>query len=195
METDPPGPERAPDSSSRNPVRKPTQRELQQLMMQPPAIRSMDPQERVLELEAELTRERAERTAEADLMGQILARATQAEARVKILEQTLARVNEERALAESQLQTVRAELERLHGDRKDAYALQTSSLDPKPDNRPQLRAMRSLVLDLLQVLDTVLMQGVSDRPPPPSSRPKGSERPRASNRPGIPTVRPRPNRT
>jgi len=49
-----------------------------------------DPTARVAQLEQELARERAERTAEADLMGQILARATQAEAALKAAEEALA---------------------------------------------------------------------------------------------------------
>ena len=162
----------------------------------PPSIRSKDPVGRIADLESELAHERAERAAEADLLGQILARATQAEARVKILEQTLARVNEERALAEAQLQAVRAEIDGLLADRKAAYKEQTSSLEPTrgSDSKPQLRAMRALAHELLQKLDTVLAAGVSRPPPsrPPSSRP-GSERP-ASSQGKRPTMRPRAGR-
>ena len=194
MDTDPPS-GNAPDSASAR-QRKATQKELHAIVAPAVAIRAKDPHARIAEIEAELTKERAERTAEADLMGQILARATQAEARVKILEQTLARVNEERTLAESQLQTVRAELEGLLADRTDVYTQTRTSLDSKPDTRPQMRAMRSLVLELLQVLDGVLTQGNSDHPAlpsvraKPSDRPRASDRPRGSDRPRVPTVRP-----
>jgi hypothetical protein len=116
---------------------------------------------------------------------------------VKILEQTLARVNEERALAEAQLQAVRAEIDSLLADRKAAYKEQTSSLEPSrgSDSKPQLRAMRALAHELLQKLDTVLAVAGASRPPPsrpPSSRP-GSERP-ASSQGKRPTMRPRAGR-
>jgi hypothetical protein len=163
----------------------------------PASIRNKDPLGRIADLESELARERAERAAEADLLGQILARATQAEARVKILEQTLARVNEERTLAEAQLQAVRAEIDALLADRKAAYTAQTSSLEPTrgSDSRPQLRAMRALANELLQSLDTVLAASATRPPPskppskPPSSRGQGSDRPAKR-----PTLRPRAGR-
>ncbi len=150
------------------------------------------PTGRVSDLESELQHERAERAAEADLLGQILARATQAEARVKILEQTLARVNEERAMAEAQLQAVRAEIDGLLADRKATYTAQTSSLSEPPrasDSRPQLRAMRSLAHELLSTLDTILTAGAS-KPPPSSSRSPTSDLP-ASSQGRRPTARPR----
>ena len=160
----------------------------------PPSIRSKDPLGRIADLENELAHERAERAAEADLLGQILARATQAEARVKILEQTLARVNEERTLAEAQLQAVRAEIDSLLADKKATYKEQTSSLEQRAtDSKPQLRAMRALAHELLQKLDMVLAVGASRPPPskPPSS--PGSERP-ASSQGKRPTMRPRAGR-
>lgn len=159
-------------------------------------MRAKDPVGRIADLENELAHERAERAAEADLLGQILARATQAEARVKILEQTLARVNEERTLAEAQLQAVRAEIDSLLADKKATYKEQTSSLESRAtDSKPQLRAMRALAHELLQKLDTVLAVAGASRPPPshpPSSRP-GSERP-ASSQGKRPTMRPRAGR-
>jgi hypothetical protein len=193
-------PTREPERVDRPASDRPTARgrktdaELHAVAASPPSIRSKDPVGRITDLESELAHERAERAAEADLLGQILARATQAEARVKILEQTLARVNEERAMAEAQLQAVRAEIDGLLADKKATYTAQTSSLaEPSrgPDSRPQLRAMRSLAQELLQSLDSILGSGVS-RPPPSSGSP-ASDRP-ASSHGKRPTLRPRAGR-
>jgi hypothetical protein len=128
-------------------------------------------------LEEELDRERAERAAEADLMGQILARATQAEARVRVLEQSLARVNEERVLAESQLAAVRAELEEVLRANKASYDAQSHALgerapDSRADHRAELRAARSLAAELLASLDAVLAGKTPSRDGVPSQRPR-----------------------
>lgn len=155
-----------------------------------------DPSARIAQLEQDLARERAERTAEADLLGQILARATQAEARVSLLEQSLARANEERAIAEGQLQAARAELERLLADAKATFDA-TNSLLPSPvgerrrDSRPVLQAARTLALELLQSIEAAL-----EREPPSSSRSTPSHRPqRDSQRPRVPTLRPKTGRS
>lgn len=172
-----------------------TDAELHAVAAPPPSIRTKDPAGRITDLESELAHERAERAAEADLLGQILARATQAEARVKILEQTLARVNEERALAEAQLQAVRAEIDGLLADKKATYTAATASLSETGragDSRPQLRAMRSLAQELLQSLDTILGSAGASRPPPSSGTPT-SDRP-ASSQGKRPTLRPRAGR-
>lgn len=169
---------------------KKTDAELHAVAAPPPSIRQKDPAGRIADLESELAHERAERAAEADLLGQILARATQAEARVKLLEQTLARVNEERALAEAQLQAVRAEIDGLLADKKAVYTAQKDSLaDGRGDSRPQLRAMRSLAQELLQSLDSILGGGVSRPPPSSSGSSPTSDRPSSQGK--RPTVRPR----
>lgn len=136
-----------------------------------------DPSARLAELERELAQERAERTAEADLLGQILARATQAEGRVALLEQSLARANEERAVAEGQLQSARTELERLLADAKASF--DTNNLvtavasERRFESRPQLQAVRALAADLLQSVDALMRASPSQRPRAPTVRPKG----------------------
>lgn len=136
-----------------------------------------DPAARIAELEDALAQERAERAAEADLLGQILARATQAEGRVSLLEQSLARANEERAIAEGQLQSARAELERLLADAKasfDTQSLVTAvASERRFDSRPQLQAVRALAADLLQSVDALMRTSPSQRPRAPTVRPKG----------------------
>lgn len=147
-----------------------------------PIGKMKDPTMRVAQLEEELARERAERTAEADLMGQILARATQAEARVSLLEQSLARANEERAVAEGQLHTTRAELDRFLAETKAKFDTDNSLLpspvsDRRFQSRPQLQAARALAHELLQSIDAALAQE------PPSQRPR------------VPTLRPKAGRS
>lgn len=136
-----------------------------------------DPADRLAQIEAELAQERAERTAEADLLGQILARATQAEGRVALLEQSLARANEERAIAEGQLQSARTELERLLADAKasfDTHNLVTAvASERRFESRPQLQAVRALAADLLQSVDALMRASPSQRPRAPTVRPKG----------------------
>jgi chromosome segregation ATPase len=137
-----------------------------------------DPTVRLAQLERELATERAERTAEADLMGQILARATQAEARVSLLEQSLARANEERAIAEGQLQSARAELDRFLADTKASFDANNSLLpspvsDRRFQSRPQLHAARALAAELLHSIDAALgNEPASQRPRVPTLRPK-----------------------
>lgn len=174
------GRRRDPRAESVPPGRRLTQPELGAVVVG----KMKDPTARVAQLEQELARERAERTAEADLMGQILARATQAEARVRLLEEALARANEERAIAEAQLQSTRAELEQLLADAKATFDAGASLLpavagERRSDSRPALQAARSLAAELLQSIDAAL----------------GRDREPTSQRARVPTLRPKAGRS
>ena len=116
----------------------------------------------VSELEAQLARERSEREAEAGEIGRLLARATQAESRVKALEAELAATRAERAELEAevirqrhsfaaQLMEQRQALEHLAAAAKPTK----NKITGKLDSVASLTSVRTMATELLRLLEKI----------------------------------------
>jgi phage shock protein A len=120
-----------------------------------------------------------------ELLGRLLARATQAEVHAQHLEKTLARLNEERAILEARM----AELVRQLDDADTVRAslevqAKTVNQSRRTDGPPTLAYVRSMAAELVRALDRITPRsGQSDLPSArtpseiPTPRPR-SDRPR-----------------
>jgi phage shock protein A len=124
-----------------------------------------------------------------ELLGRLLARATQAEVHAQHLEQTLARLNEERVVLESRMADLIRQLDDADTNRASLEAqLRTTSQSRRTDGPVTLAYVRSMAAELVRALDRVSTGSgartmVSDLPTPrppsdiPTPRPR-SDRPR-----------------
>lgn len=122
-----------------------------------------------------------------ELLGRLLARATQAEVHAQHLEQTLARLNEERVVLESRMTELVRQLDDADTQRASLEAqLKTTSQSRRTDGPVTLAYVRSMAAELVRALDRVGSRSgsmVSDLPTPrppsdlPTPRPR-SDRPR-----------------
>ncbi len=156
------GPDSAPPSN-----RKPERRE---------SARGLDAHARP-DLDAELARERTDAGGDMDeVLGRLLARATRAEVRAQQLEQTLARLNEERVVLEARLAEVTRQLNDADTARASLEA-QARSVGPvrRNDGPVTLAYVRSMAAELVRALDRLApgRPPVSDLPLPrtPSETP------------------------
>jgi hypothetical protein len=148
------------------------------------------------ELEAQLAKERAERAAEAGQIGQLLARATQAEARVKQLESLVEKLIEQRAELEgevtrqrhsfaAQLMEQRQALEHLAAAAKP----QRNKVTGKLESVASLTSVRTMATELLRLLERI-----DERENKSIRRPSEPTRKRSPSQPDtIPPARPRSN--
>ncbi len=127
-----------------------------------PVARPRGPAPTLSELEGQLAKERAERAAEAGQIGQLLARATQAESRVKQLEALVAKLIEQRAELEgevvrqrhsfaAQLMEQRQALEHLAAAAKP----QRNKLTGKLESVASLQSVRTMATELLRLLERI----------------------------------------
>jgi hypothetical protein len=149
------------------------------------------------ELDAELATERSDAGGDMDeVLGRLLARATQAELRAQQLEQTLARLNEERIVLESRLSEVVRQLDDADTSRASLEAqVRTMGQARRTEGPVTLAYVRSMAAELVRALDRVTLArpAVSDLPTPrppsdlptprpqsltPTPRARGSDRPR-----------------
>ena len=122
-----------------------------------------------------------------ELLGRLLARATQAEVHAQHLEQTLARLNEERVMLEARMTELVRQLDDADTHRASLEAqLKTQSQSRKTEGPVTLAYVRSMAAELVRALDRVGSRSgsmVSDLPTPrppsdlPTPRPR-SDRPR-----------------
>ena len=123
-----------------------------------------------------------------ELLGRLLARATQAEVHAQHLEQTLARLNEERAILESRLADLVRQLDDADTQRASLEAqVKMTSATRRTDAPVTLAYVRSMAAELVRALDRIqaprMTPPVSDLPTPrppsdiPTPRPR-TERPR-----------------
>jgi len=122
-----------------------------------------------------------------ELLGRLLARATQAEVHAQHLEQTLARLNEERVVLEARM----ADLIRQLDDADTARAslevqVKTVHQSRRTDGPVTLAYVRSMAAELVRALDRLSVRtSQSDLPIPIQQRTPSSE---------LPTPRPRSDR-
>jgi len=123
-----------------------------------------------------------------ELLGRLLARATQAEVHAQHLESTLARLNEERVVLEARVTELVRQLDDADTQRASLEAqLKTTSQSRRTDGPVTLAYVRSMAAELVRALDRVSNSSsrtmVSDLPTPrppsdiPTPRPR-SDRPR-----------------
>lgn len=123
-----------------------------------------------------------------ELLGRLLARATQAEVHSQHLEQTLARLNEERVVLEARMSELIRQLDDADTSRASLEAqLRTTSQSRKTDGPVTLAYVRSMAAELVRALDRV--QGTSSR-----STAMVSDLPTPRPPSDIPTPRPRSDR-
>jgi len=104
-----------------------------------------------------------------ELLGRLLARATQAEVHAQHLEQTLARLNEERVVLEARMAELVRQLEDADTQRASLEAqLKTTSPAARRTEAPvTLAYVRSMAAELVRALDRLQMRGTpSDLPTP-----------------------------
>lgn len=122
-----------------------------------------------------------------ELLGRLLARATQAEVHAQHLEQTLARLNEERVVLESRMANLVRQLDDADTQRASLEAqVKTTSTGRRTDAPVTLAYVRSMAAELVRALDR--MQAPRMTPMPVSDLP--TPRPPSD----IPTPRPRTER-
>ena len=121
-----------------------------------------------------------------ELLGRLLARATQAEVHAQHLEQTLARLNEERVMLEARLSELVRQLDDADTQRASLEAqLRSTNTSARRTEAPiTLAYVRSMATELVRALDRLQMRGTpsevpTPRPPSdlPTPRPR-SDRPR-----------------
>lgn len=120
-----------------------------------------------------------------ELLGRLLARATQAEVHAQHLEQTLARLNEERAILESRMAELVRQLDDADTQRASLEAqVKTTPQGRRTDGPVTLAYVRSMAAELVRALDRLQMRMTpSDLPTPrppselPTPRPR-TDRPR-----------------
>jgi len=156
----------------------------------------MPPGKRRGDLDTELAAERSAAGGDMDeVLGRLLARATQAELRSQQLEQTLARVNEERVVLEARLSELVRQLEDADTSRASLEAQVRSTGQARRSEGPVTVAyVRSMAAELVRALDRLAPlrgnaadpltpRAISDLPTPrppsltPTPRPR-SDRPR-----------------
>jgi phage shock protein A len=120
-----------------------------------------------------------------ELLGRLLARATQAEVHAQHLEQTLARLNEERVVLEARMADLVRQLDDADTHRASLEAqVKTVSQSRRTDGPVTLAYVRSMAAELVRALDRVgSRSGASESPTPrpPSDLPtprSRSDRPR-----------------
>jgi chromosome segregation ATPase len=124
-----------------------------------------------------LTRERADAGGDIDeLLGRLLARATQAELRAQQLEQTVARMNEERAILDARLAECVRHLDEADTQRAALEAQLTAeqAQQPRRDSPVTLAYVRQMTAELLRAIDRIAPRvSYSDipTPHPPSDLP------------------------
>lgn len=118
-----------------------------------------------------------------ELLGRLLARATQAEVHAQHLEQTLARLNEERVILEARIAELTRQLEDADTHRASLEA-EVRTTPRRTDGPVTLAYVRSMAAELVRALDRLQMRSLtpaelSQRPisdlPTPRAR---TERPR-----------------
>lgn len=136
------------------------------------------------ELEGQLAKERAERAAEAGQIGQLLARATQAEARVKQLEGLVARLIEQRAELEGEVTRQRHSFAAQLMEQRQALETLAAAAKPtrnkltgKLESVASLTSVRTMATELLRLLEKIdEREGVRpSRRPPELTRRKPSQ--------------------
>jgi phage shock protein A len=120
-----------------------------------------------------------------ELLGRLLARATQAEVHAQHLEQTLARLNEERVVLEARMSELVRQLDDADTHRASLEAqVKTVSQSRRTDGPVTLAYVRSMAAELVRALDRVGSRSGSSEAPtprPPSDLPtprSRSDRPR-----------------
>jgi phage shock protein A len=117
-----------------------------------------------------------------ELLGRLLARATQAEVHAQHLEQTLQRLNEERAVLEARASELARQLEDADTHRASLEAqLRSTSQSRRTEAPITLAYVRSMAAELVRALDRLPNRGASSEYPrspsdAPTPRPR-SERP------------------
>jgi len=120
-----------------------------------------------------------------ELLGRLLARATQAEVHAQHLEQTLARLNEERVVLEARMAELVRQLDDADTQRASLEAqVRTPAQGRRTDAPVTLAYVRSMAAELVRALDRLQMRMTpSDLPTPrppselPTPRPR-TDRPR-----------------
>jgi len=120
-----------------------------------------------------------------ELLGRLLARATQAEVHAQHLEQTLARLNEERVVLEARMAELVRQLDDADTHRASLEAqVKTVSASRRTDGPVTLAYVRSMAAELVRALDRVGSRSSPSEVPtprPPSDLPtprSRSDRPR-----------------
>ncbi len=118
-----------------------------------------------------------------ELLGRLLARATQAEVHAQQLEKTLARMNEERVLVEARMSELVRQLEDADTNRASLEAqARTVNQSRRTDGPVTLAYARSMAAELVRALDRL------------SARPSQSDLPAPRTPSDVPTPRPRSDR-
>jgi phage shock protein A len=119
-----------------------------------------------------------------ELLGRLLARATQAEVHAQHLEQTLQRLNEERVVLEARMAELVRQLDDADTQRASLEAqLKMTSQSRRTDGPVTLAYVRSMAAELVRALDRITPRSPSELPMPrspsdiPTPRPR-SDRPR-----------------
>ncbi len=91
-----------------------------------------------------------------ELLGRLLARATQAEVHAQHLEQTLARLNEERIVLEARVSELQRQLDDADTERASLEAqVRTTNVSRRTDGPVTLAYVRSMAAELVRALDRV----------------------------------------
>jgi len=123
-----------------------------------------------------------------ELLGRLLARATQAEVHAQHLEQSLARLNEERAVLEARVNELTRLLDDADTQRASLEAqLRTTNATRRTDGPVTLAYVRSMAAELVRALDRVVPRTPSSSDLPAPKTPSDLPTPRAMSR----TERPR----
>jgi hypothetical protein len=116
-------------------------------------------------VEEQLARERAERAADADHMGQLIARAIKAETRAKQLEDMVARLNDERAKLEAEFQSAKRAFAEQLAEQRERFAAEPKTgrnkALAKAESSSSLSNVRTVATELVRLLDRL-----GDTPPP-----------------------------
>ena len=121
-----------------------------------------------------------------ELLGRLLARATQAEVHAQHLEQTLARLNEERVVLEARMAELVRQLDDADTQRASLEAqLKTGGSSRRTDGPVTLAYVRTMAAELVRALDRLQTRGMTPMPSDlPTPRPPSD----------LPTPRPRTER-
>lgn len=125
-----------------------------------------------------------------ELLGRLLARATQAEVHAQHLEQTLSRLNEERVVLEARIAELARQLEDAdtHRASLEAQLRTVNGTTPRRTDGPvTLAYVRSMAAELVRALDRVAPRSPSSSDLPVTKTPSDLPTPRAAMR----TDRPR----
>jgi phage shock protein A len=115
-----------------------------------------------------------------ELLGRLLARATQAEVHAQHLEQTLARLNEERVVLEARVAELARQLDDADTQRASLEAqLRTGNASRRTDAPVTLAYVRSMAAELVRALDRVV----------PPRTPSSSDLPAVKTPSDLPTPR------